>query len=235
MLQIDAGGRPVVLAGGVDRRRIAKAALIGVERLGREAIAGLAPGGDLAFQVIVRIGADQPLRQVEGLDQEEPVIIGGGEGPVGPLVHGMGGRDVEQGSLLDALRVVERQAVGDPGAAVVADHGEALEAERGHDLHLVLGHRSLGIVLVPHAAVRLAGLAVAAQVRKHDREALGQAGRDLVPHDVGLRIAVQQEQGGTAAGPAQEDLGARGSDPLRVKAVQHHPRAPVARFCGRLA
>ena len=54
--------------------------------------------------------------------------------------------------------------------------------------------------------------AIAAQVGDHQRAVAGQLGRDLVPADVRLRIAVQQEQRRAGAAGAQEDLGARRLD-----------------------
>jgi hypothetical protein len=83
-------------------------------------------------------------------------------------------------------------AVADPGAAVVAGHGEFLETKRSHDLGLILGHGALRIGLVIVATGRLGAVAVAAQVGQHDGEAFGQGGRDLVPHDLGLRVAMEQ-------------------------------------------
>ena len=48
-----------------------------------------------------------------------------------------GRHDVEQCQTLDPIRVITRQAVGDPGAAVMPGDSEALEAERLHRLDLV--------------------------------------------------------------------------------------------------
>jgi hypothetical protein len=49
-----------------------------------------------------------------------------------------GRNDVEQCQSLDALGVIARQAVGDPGATDVPSDSKALEAERSHRLDLVL-------------------------------------------------------------------------------------------------
>ena len=94
-------------------------------------------------QEVFGVGVDQPLGQVEGLDQEEPPEIAGGELLVGAGVHRGRGRDVEHGQALDRIGVVQRHAVRDPAAAVVADHGEAVEAQAAHHLDLVLGHGAL--------------------------------------------------------------------------------------------
>jgi hypothetical protein len=54
---------------------------------------------------------------------------------------------------------------------------------------------------------------------------LGETRRHLAPHNVGLRIAVQQEQRRPAAAGHQVYLGARGRDPARLKAgkeIGHH-------------
>ena len=83
------------------------------------------PGADLAPQVVDGIGADQPLGQVERLDQEEPVVVRAGERLVGPAVHDPRRRDVEHGDAFDRVRVIEAQPVRDPGAAVVTGQHEA--------------------------------------------------------------------------------------------------------------
>ena len=221
--QVDAGGGAVVLADGVNGFRVAEAALVFGKRLLGEGrfTTRLLPGGHFLVHVVVRISTDQPLGQIERLDQEEPVVIGAGEGHVRVLVHVERRRDVEHRRLGDPLGVVEGHAVGDPRAPVVADHGEALEAEGGHDLDLVLGHGALGIGRVVVAARRLGAVAVAAQVGQHHGEALGQARRNLVPHDVGLGVAVEQQQRRPGARLPDVDLGARGRNAGPVEAVEH--------------
>ena len=87
-------------------------------------------------------------------------------------------------------------AVGDAGAPVVTRHGKALKAELAHHQDLVVGHRALGVGIVSRTARRLAAVAEAAQVGEDDHVVLGQDGGHVVPHDVGLRVAVQQQDGG---------------------------------------
>ena len=48
-------------------------------------------------------------------------------------------------------------------------------------------------------AVGLTAVAIAAEVGDDDSEILGELGGDLVPHDVGLGVAVEEEQGWAAA------------------------------------
>ena len=77
-------------------------------------------------------------------------------------------------------------------------------------------------------ALGLAAVAVAAQVGADDGEVSGQAGRDLVPHGMGLRIAVEQQQGRTAAALDQVDgLAAAGGDLHPLKSFkQSHRYSP---------
>ena len=96
--------------------------------------------------------------------------------------------------------MIERHAVRDAAAAVLADDGEALEAEVLHDVDLVLRHRALRVVRVVGQALRLAAVAVTAQDRGDDREALGERGRDVAPRVQRQRRAVQQQQRRPAAG-----------------------------------
>ena len=81
----------------------------------------------------------------------------------------------------------------DAAAAVVAGHRELVEAEIAHHDHLVARHGALGVPLVPGAARGLAAVPVAAEVGEDYRVVFGEGGSDVMPHDVGLRIAVQQQ------------------------------------------
>ena len=66
-----------------------------------------------------------------------------------PRVHAMphvpGGDDVEHRELLEAAGMIERKAVADAAAAIVAGEPEAGEAERFHDLDHGRRHGALGI------------------------------------------------------------------------------------------
>ena len=100
----------------------------------------------------------------------------------------------EHGEALDPRRMVERQTVGAVGPAVVSRDREALEAERPHDGEVVAGPRALRVRLVVCGRRRLRAVAVAAQIGGYDREIAGQLRRDRVPHDVRLRMPVQEQQ-----------------------------------------
>jgi hypothetical protein len=117
-----------------DRLGVLKASQIFGERLGLEhcRIAQTVAQKELG------LSADQPLRQAARLDQEEPVIARRRGLLVDRLKAVEGRNDVEQCQSLDALGVIARQAVGDPGATDVPSDSKALEAERSHRLDLVL-------------------------------------------------------------------------------------------------
>ena len=109
--------------------------------------------------------------------------------------------------------MIERQAVGDSPATVVAGDEEAFEAELLHDGNLVTGHRALGIRLVVGGGRRLGAVAVAAQVGDHHAEVLRQARRHQVPHHLGLRKAMQQQERRTVAAMSNVDDRLSGVDP----------------------
>src|SRR5437762_13891524 len=108
--------------------------------------------------------------------------------------------------------MIPRQPMSDTPAAIVSGEREARKAERFHDFDLVLRHGPLGIVDVRRAAVRLAGIPVAAKIRANDGKALRQTRSDLVPHRVRLRVTMQEQERRTAAADDEIDLGARGAD-----------------------
>ena len=86
------------------------------------------------------------------------------EGHIGAPVHLARRHDVEHGELLDGVGMIQRQAIGDPPAAVMPRHGEALEAEMAHEGDLVARHGPLGIGLMIRRRRRLGAAAIAAQI-----------------------------------------------------------------------
>jgi hypothetical protein len=114
--------------------------------------------------------------------------------------------DVEDGERGDRVRVVQRQPVPDPRPAIVAREAESLETERAHDEQLISRRRPLGVLGVAGARSRLGAVAVTAEVGEHDGVLARQDRRDVMPDQVGLRVAVQQEErrpvpGDGAVGP----------------------------------
>src|SRR6266568_6407854 len=193
--EIDRLGRAVILAARVNRRRIAKASPVLRKRLGREGLEARVAGPHVALDVEIRIGADQGLRNRLGPKQEEPVVIGLGELAGDPGIHRARGNDVEHGELRHRGGVVESHAMRDPSAAVVTDDEERFMTQGAHRLDLVLGHGALGIVGMVGKPVGFFAVSVTAQIGGDHLEPLRELGRDAVPDRVGLRIAVQKEQG----------------------------------------
>ena len=141
-----------------------------------------------------------------------------------------GGHDVQHGQPLDGRRVIQHQPVRDPGAAIVADQAEPAEAELAHQPDLVLGHRSLGVHLACGVRLGLGRVAVAAQVSDHDGVVPGQAGGDLPPHQVVLRVAVQQQQRRARPGDGAVDGDAGHVHAAVAEAGQHgHGRGSCSR------
>jgi hypothetical protein len=137
------------------------------------------------------IGADQPLGQVERLDQKKPVVVRGRERLVGPAVHRARRRDVEHGQLRHRVRMIEAQPVRDTAAAIVADETEPRMSEIAHQLDHVLRHRALRVRRVLAIGRRLAGIAIAAKIGADNRVVAGERWRHPMPAHVRLRIAVQ--------------------------------------------
>ncbi len=74
----------------------------------------------------------------------------------------------------------------------MACDGEALEAEGGHGLELVDGHHSLAVRGVVGRRRGAKRCAVAGQIRSDDGVVIGEQRRRGMPHQMGLRITVQQ-------------------------------------------
>jgi hypothetical protein len=95
--------------------------------------------------------------------------------------------------------VVVRHAIGDAGAAVVADDREALVPELRHDGDELRGDLALVVALAEWAAARCAAVADALEIAGDDGVARGERGRDPVPARAVLREAVQEQDGRSAA------------------------------------
>ena len=140
--------------------------------------------------------------------------------------------DVEDRGRLDLLRMVEAHAVQHARAAVVAGGVEAVEAERRHHLDLVLRHGAERIAGMVVAAGRLLGIAVAAQVGRDDGEFAREPRRDLVPGQMGKRIAVHQQQRRPAAAVHRHDTGAAGGDFSAGEIFEHEASLNFLSPCG---
>jgi len=123
--------------------------------------------------------------------QEEPVVIDQAHRPAHVAEDMPGGHDVQHRQPLDGLRVIQRQPLRDPGAAIVADQAEPAEAELAHQPDLILRHEPFRVRTASGVRPRLGRVSVAAQVSRHDGVVPGQAGGDLPPYQVVLRVAVQ--------------------------------------------
>ena len=145
----------------------------------------------------------------------------GGHVFIDDLKHLAGGNDVQGGELSDPLGVVLGQPVGDPGSPVVAAQQKGIESQGLHDFYLVQGHRPLGVVGVLLVAFGFAAVAVASQVCGHDSEILGKPGSDFVPHDVSLRVPVEQQQGRAAAANYAVNGGSGGLHLALLKTFKH--------------
>ena len=81
----------------------------------------------------------------------------------------------------------------DAPAAIMSDEGEAGEAEARHFFDHVARHRALRIVDVIGTARWLAGIAVAAQIRRNDGVVPRKTRRHLAPCHMILWVAMQQQ------------------------------------------
>ena len=234
VLAVDRRPRAVVLADRLHDARIVEEPPVGGHQLRRVAIGLPAEPQRAHVQVEERVGiaGDQPLGQRSGLGEERPVPVDEGELRVGTRPHLARGHDVEHRDRADALGVIERHAVGDPATAVVAGDREAFMAERGHRLHLVGGQRALGMRGVIGGRHRPERRAVAGEIGGDDREALGQPRRHGVPHEVGLGIAVQQQQRRSTATDTSEDHTALGLQLVVGEVLEHGPLSSCSVRCG---
>ena len=163
------------------------------------------------------------------LREPEPVVVTHGEGHIGPLEM-LDRRDhVHDRELRHTLRVVERQPVRDARAAIVRHDAEGLVAERMHQLDHVARHCPLRVRRVVGARRRFERTAVAAQVGGYHGVVPREPRCNPVPHRMGLRVAVQEQQGWPLAAAAQAQLALGHRDVL-----ESEPGKEVVGHCAQL-
>src|SRR5579883_3446989 len=120
--------------------------------------------------------------------------------------------DIEYGRAADALRMIQCQTVGYPRASIMSGDVELLEAECAHYLDQIQCHRPLGVGQMVMVAAGLAAGAITAKVWRDDREVFCQLGRHLVPHYVGLRVAMDEHERSAIAASRYRLFGSGGFD-----------------------
>ena len=94
----------------------------------------------------------------------------------------------------------------------MAGHGELVESQSRHHLHLVLGHRPLGVAHVVGTALGPTAVAITTQIGAHHGEVVGEQRCDPVPHGHGLGESMQQQQWRTGARHCHRDIRAGDRD-----------------------
>ena len=103
------------------------------------------------------LAPEQPLRERRRLCEQDPRAGTRSPSP-GHALELLDGRDhVEDGEASDEVRVVERHAVGDARAAVVAGDGEPLVPDAPHQLDELGRDLARGVALAERPALRRRG------------------------------------------------------------------------------
>src|SRR5580704_17049685 len=93
-----------------------------------------------------------------------------------------------------------------------------------HHFYLVERHVAFRVVGVILAIRWFAAVAIATQVGSHNGEFPGQSRSDFVPHDVCLRVAMQEQHRRTLAARNYVDSCARGLDFRDLESIKHAGR-----------
>ena len=82
--------------------------------------------------------------------------------------------------------------MGCAGASIMANKPESFESGLFHDSKLVFSHCPEGVIHVAISTVGPGTVSLTTKVRCNDDLGISQFQDNLVPHDVGLRITVEQ-------------------------------------------
>ena len=196
---VEARGRAVLLADRMGALGILQRFQVGRSHLRREDRRRRAPAAERGVEDDIGCRGQQALRQRIGLGQQRPGPVAEREAGIGAGPHRFRRQDVEDGEAVDAGRMVERHAVGDAAAAVVAGDREVREAQPLHDDRHVARHGALRVGRMVQRGRRAAASPVAAKIGADHGEVAGQQRRHAAPHEVGLWKAVQQQDRGARA------------------------------------
>jgi len=120
----------------------------------------------------------------------------GGHGQIGrPAGPEIGGRhNFDDAQLAQPLGMIQRKAIGDPRAAVMAQDICARNIQRGEKIGHILRHCALGIGRVAGIICRRAAFTIAAQIGNDHIMPPRQLRRHAFPAHMILRKPVDQEQ-----------------------------------------
>lgn len=168
-----------------------------------------------------RCRVDELFRSRFRRGEEGPLPVEEAEVLVGTVVRVADRDDVHDGEPENSIRVIQCEAVGAAGPAIVSHDTEPAVAQMLHDLELVTADRVHAVGLVIGRTGRLAAVAVPTQVGGDDGVALCEAECYPVPHQMRFRNTVQERQRRSVAATASVDRRIRGSDVELFETVEH--------------
>ena len=189
VFEIDCRGGRVVATPGANDRGIARRPFIFGQSLFLEKLlcAGKSDEGGMKEQD--RVAVDKALRHVPRLRQKEPMVIT----PCQPCIHRAPDvqrrQNIDQGDGTHDARVVQNHPVRGAGAAIMRNNVEARVSHMAHQGDLIARHGPEGEI-----AVMSDGISVTTQIRRHDTIGFRKFLGDDMPHDMGLRISVQEKK-----------------------------------------
>jgi hypothetical protein len=172
------------------------------------------------IEEVVGLSGQKSLGQVIGLGEQKPMISPEGECFVDARPNLAGWHDRQRHERINASRMVQHQSIANPGAPIVPNDTEAAEAKLIHDRNLVACHGSFGIVR-RRSLLWTTAFAVSTQIGRDDRIILGKNRRYAVPGNVGLGIAMQQQQRWPVASDEAGDSRLAGFNIVPLKLVEH--------------
>ena len=128
--------------------------------------------------------------------------------------HRIGRHDVEHAEAGHAARMIQGHAIANAAAPVMTYHGKAVMPELLHQMQEVVRHGALGIGEVIGAVQRAGRVSITPKIGHHAGEALHKIRRDPVPHGMGLRKSMNEEQGRAMAADAGKDIGVADAQPM---------------------
>ena len=194
MFSVNLGSGAILFTNGVRMARIAEGLYVRFTNLGWKYRRRRSPLVESAVDDGISSHSKNALRQRFRLGQQRPWPEAQCEIGIGSFPSDAGRHHIEHGKPCDMPGMIKRHSIGHASAAIMSGNREAFKTQLFHHAHQLASHRPLRIGHVFRIGGRTAALTIARQIGADDGEVGREQWRNIAPHQMGLRKAMQQKE-----------------------------------------
>ena len=149
------------------------------------------------------------------------MVIGSRKCFIRSHIHFVSRSNIKHRQLLYSLGMVESHTMTYTRASIVTNYKEFFKAQLDHHFYHVLSHSPFRIIVVVSPTFWFRAVTIPTQIGCNYGELFSQTRSNFVPHQVGLRIAMQQQQRKTISSFNKMDSSPTCVDLSLLKAIEH--------------